>query len=218
MLTIVSTPIGNEKDITLRALEVLKSADIVIGEEHRPTSTLLKKLGIEKKEIYLLNEHSKKDDLYELLDFCRDKNVALVSDCGTPGFSDPGADLIRICRQKNISVTTAPGASSLMALISLSSQKLTEFVFLGFLPADKNSRDQVLLKLKGETRPWIVMDTPYRLKPLLEQLAEHFPKDRALLGLNLTQENEAAIEGTFPELLAKCPYEKAEFILLRYSR
>jgi len=179
---------------------------------------LLKKQGLTNKEIYLLNEHTKKEDLYELLDFCREKNVALISDCGTPGFSDPGASLIKLCRQKNIPVTAAPGASCLMTLLSLSSEKLNEFLFVGFLPAENTEREKALLSLKNETRPWILMDTPYRLKTLLTSLAEIFPKDRGLLGLNLTQPEEFIIEGTFTEILQKCPCEKAEFILLRYAK
>ena len=217
MLTLVATPIGNLKDISLRALDVLKNCDVLIGEEHRVASTLLKKLGLEQKEIYLLNEHSKKNDLEELVELCRSRNVALISDCGTPVFSDPGADLIKICRQKSIPVTTLPGASSLMALISLSSKKLNQFVFVGFLPANKEQRAQALKNLKSEKRPWILMDTPYRLKPLLQDLALEFPNDQGLLGLNLTQENETILEGTFRELERKCPTDEAEFIILRYD-
>ncbi len=220
MLTIVATPIGHPQDITLRAIELLRTADIIIGEELRVASTLLKRLDIPNKEIYELNEHSKKEDLYELLDFCKTKNVALISDCGTPGFSDPGSDLIKLCRQKNVPVTTAPGASSLMALLSLSSEKLLEFVFYGFLPADKSEREKALLNLKNEKRAWIIMDTPYRLRALLEGLSTQMPKSRALLGLNLTQSSEKTYEGSFQEIFRKCieedKIEKAEFILLKY--
>ena len=217
MLTIVSTPIGNNSDISLRALEILKNCDTVIGEELRVASTLLKKLGIEKKEIFELNEHSQKDDLYELVELCQTRNVALISDCGTPVFSDPGADLIRLCRQKKITVTTAPGASSLMALLSLSSQRLDSFVFVGFLPAKKESRQQALNDLKKESRNWILMDTPYRLQALLQDLSEIMPNEKALLGLNLTQPDELVIEGTMKEIKKNCPLKEAEFILLKYS-
>jgi 16S rRNA (cytidine1402-2'-O)-methyltransferase len=175
-------------------------------------------MAIGIKEIYTLNEHSKKDDLFELLDLCREKNVALISDCGTPGFADPGADLIRLCRQKGIAVTAAPGASSLMTLLSLSSQKIPQFLFVGFLPSDANERKTALLALKTEKRPWVLMDTPYRLKAVLQNLAEMMPKEMCLLGLNLTQENEVVLEGTFAEILKKCTLDKAEFILLRYQK
>ncbi|MCB0351594.1 MAG: methyltransferase, partial [Bdellovibrionales bacterium] len=144
MLFIVATPIGNYSDITLRALELLKTCDILIGEEHRVASTMLKKLGLEQREIYLLNEHSNKKDIDELVKLCAEKNVALISDCGTPGFSDPGAELIERCRKNNIQVSSAPGASSLMTLLSLSSQRINQFVFVGFLPANNEARVEAL--------------------------------------------------------------------------
>lgn len=218
MLFIVSTPIGNFDDISLRALEVLKTCDVLIGEEHRIASTLLKKLDLPQKEIYLLNEHSKKDDLYELVDLCKNKNVALISDCGTPGFADPGADLISLCRKKNIKVTTAPGASSLMALLSLSSEKITQFNYLGFLPANSAERAKAIANLRSDNGAWVLMDTPYRLKPVLAELAKEMPAQaRALLGLNLTQPDELLIEGTFKEIEKQCAIDEAEFILLKYA-
>jgi 16S rRNA (cytidine1402-2'-O)-methyltransferase len=217
-LYIVATPIGNSADITLRAIDVFRQCKIIIGEEHRPTSTLLKKIGIDQseKEIYLLNEHSKPKDIDELLELCKTQKVALVSDCGTPVFSDPGSDLIRACRKNNIATITLPGASSLMSLISLSSQKLTQFVFFGFLPANKEDRSVKLKDLKAERRPWIIMDTPYRLQATLKELATELPNARALLAVNLTQENEHIFEGTFKEITAQCQLESGEFILLKY--
>lgn len=218
-LHIVATPIGNMGDITLRAIEILKSCTYIIGEEHRPTSTLLKRLNINQsqKQIYLLNEHSKKNDLEELVKLCAENPVALVTDCGTPVFSDPGSDLIKACRQKKIHVTTLPGASSLMGLISLSSQKLTQFVFVGFLPANKEERAQKLKELKSENRPWVLMDTPYRLQSTLEDLSQLLPNHRALLAMNLTQADELVLEGTFKELKANCTRESSEFMILRYG-
>lgn len=217
-LYIVATPIGNLGDITLRAIEILKICPVIIGEEFRPTSTLLKKLNIEQKDkqIYLLNEHSTTKDVDELVEICLTQNVALISDCGTPVFSDPGADLIRACRKKNMRVTSLPGASSLMTLISLSSQKLPQFVFWGFLPANKEDRAVKLKELKNESRSWIIMDTPYRLKSTLTELAREMPNQRALLTVNLTQNSEEILEGTFKELFAKCKADEGEFMILRY--
>lgn len=217
MLHVVATPIGDLSDVSLRALEILKKCDFVIGEDHRVASTLLKKLGIEKKEIHLLNEHSKKEDIRELASLCSTHNCALISDCGTPGFSDPGAELIQACRAKGTSVTAVPGASSLMTILSLSSQKISQFVFIGFLPAKKEARTHALSDLKKESRCWVLMDTPYRLKSTLEELAREIPNERGLLGLNLTQPNEAVYEGSFKELQKKCELESAEFIILRYA-
>jgi 16S rRNA (cytidine1402-2'-O)-methyltransferase len=217
MLSVVATPIGDYKDITLRALDTLKNCDILIGEEHRVASTLLKKLGLEQKEIYLLNEHSKKKDIDELVELCTTQNVALISDCGTPVFSDPGAELIHACRSRNIKITALPGASSLMTLLSLSSQKLTSFLFVGFLPANKEERVKAIQDLKKEPRSWVIMDTPYRLQALLADLGREMPNEKALIGLNLTQPNETLIEGTFKEIENKCKIEEAEFIIIRYA-
>ncbi|MCM2281865.1 MAG: 16S rRNA (cytidine(1402)-2'-O)-methyltransferase [Bdellovibrionaceae bacterium] len=213
-LKVVATPIGNLGDITLRAIEALKAAEIVIGEERRVVSTLLKRLGIENRDLRLLNEHSSDADVVELLQLCREKDVALVSDAGTPGFCDPGARLVAACRRENVPVTALPGASSLMCLLTLSGNRLDQFLFRGFLPAEREARDAALRELARESRPVIVMDTPYRLTKLLTELAERFPTRRALLGMDLTQESECIWEGLLPTIAARAAGQKAEFVLL----
>ena len=227
MLYVVATPIGNWADITERAREILKTCDIIIGEEYRTTSTLLKKMGVtdqareNEKPIYLLNEHSKPDEIRELCKLCVEKNVALVSDCGTPGFADPGPALIKMCRSQKIPVTALPGASALTTILSLTSEPIRAFVFFGFLPRETSERERALKNVAAESRAWIVMDTPYRLMPLLEYFAQVLPRERALLGLNLTQARELVLEGTFVEILKNvrdCEEEKAEFMLLRYGK
>src|SRR5690606_7703502 len=115
-LNVVATPIGPLDDITLRALQCLKDADLVIGEERKVTLQRLKHWGLLPKPIRLLNEHTEPDEVEELADLCRTQNVALISDCGTPGFCDPGADLVRLCREKKIEIRALPGASSLLSL------------------------------------------------------------------------------------------------------
>lgn len=220
MLFVVATPIGNPKDISLRALEALQSADIVIGEERRLASTLLKRLNIEGKEIYLLNEHSRDDDLDELLTFCRERNVVLISDCGTPSFYDPGYQLVALCRQHKIKITAIPGASSLMTLLSLVSEKVTQFYFAGFLPADQENRALQWKRLAQKPEAIVLMDTPYRLIKMLQEIQTFAPGRRLLLGLNLTQEQEFCPEGTAEELLVFLKHqqiEKAEFIVLMYA-
>ncbi len=119
-LFIVATPIGNPKDITLRALEELKNADLIIGEEKRELFRFLKPLELHEKKVAFLNEHTQPRDFEELVSACEDENVCLVSDCGTPGFCDPGSELVAACRKKGIAVTPIPGASSLMTLLSVS--------------------------------------------------------------------------------------------------
>jgi 16S rRNA (cytidine1402-2'-O)-methyltransferase len=149
MLFVVALPIGNLDDISLRALRLLKEADIIIGEERKVLMPMLKSFGVDihSKQMEFLNEHSKKEDILELKNFCKEKNVVLVSDCGTPVFCDPGAHLIDACRKENIEIKSVPGASSLMTLLSLSSQKLEKFYFYGFLPREKEDRMREIQKI-----------------------------------------------------------------------
>jgi 16S rRNA (cytidine1402-2'-O)-methyltransferase len=216
-LTLDPVPIGNNDDLTLRARRTLAECDVVIGEEHRAASTLLKKLGLEQKEIYLLNEHSRQRDIDELVALCAEKSCALISDCGTPNFCDPGADLVKALRQKNISITALPGPSSLTMLLSLSSQRLDSFVFQGFLPAEREARQQTLNSLKREKRAIVIFETPYRLGKLCEELGNAMPNRSALLALDLTLPTEKVFEGTCRELRGKCKDLKAEPVLLIYS-
>ena len=216
MLKIIATPIGNPGDITLRAIEALKAADLVIGEERREVSTLLKRIGVEKQEIQLLNEHTTDADVNELLKLCAEKNVALVSDCGTPGFCDPGARLVEACRKANVQVTTLPGASSLMCLLSLSGTQIRDFVFAGFPPAEREERAQALRKHAADSRAVVLMDTPYRLGKLLSELSQLAGDRRALLGMDFTLETETIVEDTLKEMVGKIGDRKAEFMLLLY--
>ncbi len=216
MLHLVATPIGDTTEITLRALEILKSCDVIICESTKEASKLLRAHGITGKTYEVLDEHSTPEDKAALIPLCANKNVALVSDCGTPGFCDPGADIVRLCRQKNIPVKSALGASALMGLLSLSGQRLDEFVFRGFLPAETESRGKALKELTKEKRAIILMDTPYRLKKTLMDMKEHFSNRRFLLTLNLSQEEETVLEGHIEYLLSNLRVEKAEFMLLVY--
>jgi 16S rRNA (cytidine1402-2'-O)-methyltransferase len=223
-LYLVSTPIGHPDDITLRALKVLREADVIIGEEGKEVRRLLKSLDIpfqnlgpvvpDAKPIELLNEHSTHDDIERLGKMCRDKNVALVTDCGTPGFCDPGADLVRFCQRSNIATTPIPGASSLMSLLAVTGARLDEFLFVGFLPANTAERERKLHELTKEKRPFVVMDTPYRLQKTLRELAEGFGHRDGVLGLNLTQDSEKVIRAPLKKITDLLPVEKAEFVLV----
>lgn len=216
MLYLVATPIGEINEITMRALEVLKSCDVVICESTKEASKLLRAHGITGKTYEILDEHSTPQDKEALVPLCAEKNVALVTDCGTPGFCDPGADLVRLCRQKKIPVKSVLGASSLMGLLSLSGQRLDEFIFRGFLPAETEARARALKDLTKEKRAIIIMDTPYRLKKTLNDMKEHFSHRKFLLTLNLSQADECVLEGAIDKLISGLPYEKAEFMLLIY--
>ncbi|MCB9072105.1 MAG: methyltransferase [Bdellovibrionaceae bacterium] len=216
-LQIVSTPIGHPEDITLRAINALKTAEVIIGEERKPLFQLLKQLEIPRPEhIEYLNEHSTDEDLLPLVDICKKKRAVLVSDCGTPVFCDPGSRLIHLCRQHNISVNSAPGASSLMVLLSLSAHPLKEFYFRGFLPAKTELRRDAIQDLKRYTCPVILMDTPYRLHALLKDLQALGKDYRILLGINLTAENEKILDVSLHKLPVETLPDKAEFILMLY--
>ncbi len=216
-LTLVATPIGHSQDISLRALEVLKSADVIIVEEFKESTSILRAHGIAGKPYESLNEHSSKEDLKKLADLCQAKNVALITDCGTPGFCDPGAHLVDLCRRKNILIQTIPGPSSLMGLLSLSSHRIDQFLFRGFLPAETQERAAAYRELKQDPRAIVIMDTPYRFQKMLSEIQEFLPERKFLLTVNLTQENELVAEGLSSEVQQhpRLP-QKAEFMILLY--
>lgn len=216
MLTLVPVPIGHPGDFTLRGIEVLKTAETIIVEERKESSVWLRSIGITGKPLEPLNEHSKPDDIERLSEICQNQNVALITDCGTPGFCDPGADLVRACRQRNIQVQALPGASSLMLLLSLSSQRLDQFYFRGFLPANSEDRALAYRKLLDVKEALILMDTPYRMGKMVIELAQHFPDRKILWATNLTQDSETITECFGRELPKRINAGKAEFMVLVY--
>ncbi len=215
-LYIVAMPIGNERDITLRALDVLNNADIIVCEEYREGSTALKKQGIVDKQIILLNEHNEAEQTPELIkELFMGKNLALITDCGTPAFADPGALLIQECSNFGVRVIPVPGASSLTAAISLSPRPLNEFYFAGFLPKKDDSRRAHLVRLANLRVPIILMDTPYRLARLLQECATVFGKNRmATLAMDMTMPRESVLHATLGELVKQSGAKKAEFLLI----
>ncbi|MEM5774316.1 MAG: 16S rRNA (cytidine(1402)-2'-O)-methyltransferase, partial [Anaerolineaceae bacterium] len=201
-LYITATPIGNPKDITLRAMEVLAQADAVICEEYRQGSTLLKRLGIQAKELIELNEHNEAETVPLLIQrLVKRQAIALISDCGTPVFSDPGSLLVSSAADFEIPVYPIPGASSLMAALSIMDFRLEQFFFAGFLPPKKELRKRELEKLKNYRVPIILMDTPYRLASLLEELRGLFGGNQRLtLACDLTLPSETIFRGTLTEI------------------
>jgi len=217
-LFIVSTPIGNYRDITLRALDVLAEVDAIIIEEYRQGSTLLKKLGITEKELILLNEHNEKEESRMIAkELTQGKRYALISDCGTPAFADPGTELIRLSMKNGVPVIPIPGPSSLMAAISISPLALEEFYFIGFLPRKKDVRYQKLNTIKKSQVPVILMDAPYRLSQLLSEVIDTFGKTRiATLAFDLTLPGEKILHDTVEHILQIMKDKKGEFILIVY--
>lgn len=217
MLTLVATPIGRLDEITLRALEELKNADVIICESTKETSKLLKHLDIKAKKYEVLDEHSTPEDLKNLASICASSSVCLVSDCGTPAFCDPGNNLIALCRQMKVPVKSALGASSLMGVLSLSSERIKRFQFIGFLPAETSAREREWGQVKKIKEPFIIMDTPYRLKKMVEECKIHLGDRKILLTLNLSQEDETTLEGSAKYVQNHLKMEKAEFMILVYS-
>jgi len=215
-LYIVATPIGDPSDITLRALDTLRNADAIICEEIRQGSSILKKIGVTGKELIELNEHNEKDQVPEILQrLYQNKVLALISDCGTPVFSDPGAYLISKVVEAGLPIVPVPGVSSLMAALSILDFKPERFYFAGFLPRENDSRRRELLRLKTMREPIILMDTPYRLSKLLEEIGQLFGGGQHItLSCNLTLPTEKIFRGTVASIIKLINRQKAEFILI----
>ncbi|HQM65719.1 MAG TPA: 16S rRNA (cytidine(1402)-2'-O)-methyltransferase [Anaerolineaceae bacterium] len=214
-LYVVATPIGNAGDITTRAIETLAHADVILCEEHRNGSRLLKSLGI-AKPLLELNEHNEAERIQEvLLMLAQGQSLALISDCGTPVFSDPGKKLLQLLYEMNIAVTPLPGASSLMAALSVCPFDLEEFLFIGFLPVKTDQRQKKLSQLKYSNYPLVLMDTPYRMQRLLQEVQQSFGKKQNIfLACDLTMPEERLYLGPVDEILPRIQSRKAEFILI----
>ncbi|MBQ1253005.1 MAG: 16S rRNA (cytidine(1402)-2'-O)-methyltransferase [Alistipes sp.] len=200
-LYIVPTPIGNLDDITLRAIKTLEAADYILAEDTRTTAFLLKHLGIEKKlySHHKYNEHATAATVAAAIE--QGRNVALVSDAGTPGISDPGFLLVRTCVEAGIEVETLPGATALIPALVQSGFPCDRFCFEGFLP-QKKGRTKRLQELSNESRSIIFYESPFRVVKCLEQLAETFGEERAVsVSRELTKKFEQTVRGTIAEVL-----------------
>ena len=220
-LSLVATPIGNYDDITLRALRVLKEADLLVTEERREGERLMRHFDI-VKPFETLNEHNEAAASHAILEQLEaGKNVALVSDCGTPVFSDPGQTLVRKAIERRIRIVPVPGASSLMPALTVSGFSIDQFLFYGWLSPKKDRRRAELRQLRQERRTIVLMDTPYRLVALLGDLAETFGDTRRIcIALDLTMPGETMLYGTAVELYQHCRARemKGEFVLVIEDR
>ncbi|RCK77658.1 MAG: rRNA small subunit methyltransferase I [Ignavibacteriae bacterium] len=215
-LFLVATPIGNYKDITLRAVEVLEGVDIIVVEEFKEGSKLLKKYSIQK-ELHNLNEHNESEKTDELIDILlKGKDIALMSDSGTPVFSDPGRILVKKAIDRKIKIIPIPGASSLMPALIVSGFKIDRFLFYGWLSPKSEKRRAELKFLKNEKNTIVLMDTPYRLNRLLQDILSIIGKRRICLAYNLTMEDEEIFYGNAEELLKIVSERKlkGEFVLI----
>jgi 16S rRNA (cytidine1402-2'-O)-methyltransferase len=199
-LYIVPTPIGNLKDITFRAVEVLGSVDLILAEDTRQTKKLLSHYHISTplQSHHMYNEHKSSESICEKI--LNGLSVALVSDAGTPGISDPGFLLVRTCVEKQILVETLPGPTALIPAIVNSGLPCDRFCFEGFLP-QKKGKNKRLTALKDETRTMIFYESPFRLIKTLEDLANHFGSDRhASVSRELSKIYEENMRGTLSSL------------------
>jgi 16S rRNA (cytidine1402-2'-O)-methyltransferase len=216
ILYLVATPIGNLKDITYRAIETLNSVDIILSEDTRKTLKLLNHFEIKKQllSFYRHNEEDKLDYVIDLLN--QGKNLALVSDAGTPAISDPGEILVREAIENNIKVIPIPGPTALISGLIASGFDTTRFVFEGFLPINKKLRSQRLEALINETRTTILYEAPHKLKGTLEDLYKSLGNRNIVLARELTKIYEEFIRTTIEEAIEyyKEKEIKGEFVIL----
>ena len=215
-LYIVTTPIGNLDDITLRAVNVLREVDFILAEDTRTTSFLLRHLGIEKKlhSHHKFNEHATVKMVAGSI--AAGRNAALVSDAGTPGISDPGFLLVRTCVEAGIEVETLPGATALVPALVQSGFPCDRFCFEGFLP-QKKGRAKQLQSLADEERTMVFYESPYRVVKCLEQFAEVFGSERRVsVSRELTKKFEQTVRGTVAEVLEhfRTTEPKGEFVIV----
>jgi 16S rRNA (cytidine1402-2'-O)-methyltransferase len=216
-LYLVATPIGNFADMTFRAIEILKQVDVVVYEERKEGGRLLRHFGIEKP-VESLNEHNEAAATFIILDHLKKgKSIAVVSDSGTPVFSDPGQLLVRKAIDDGIKVVPIPGASSLMPALTVSGFSIDQFVFYGWLSPKRPRRITELQQLKRERRTIVLMDTPYRLLALLKDISDVFSSSRRLcVAFDLTLPDEEIFHGTAPQLVEKLTKldKKGEFVVV----
>lgn len=217
-LFLVSTPIGNERDITLRALRILREADVVIYEERREGERLLSRYGIRDKPVGDLNEHNEESASGGVIEVLTSgRSVALISDAGTPVVSDPGFILVRRAIDAGVRVVPVPGPSSIITALTVSGFAVDRFVFCGFLSRKSAVRRSELRALRTENRTMIIMDTPYRLRPLLKDVEEVLGSGRRIaVAFNMTLPDERVHRGTAAEVLVRVREEgvRGEFVLI----
>lgn len=213
-LYLVATPIGNLEDITLRALKVLESVDLIAAEDTRHTLGLLNHFNISKPLIsyYKQNEKTKSEILISKL--LEGQNIAVVSDAGTPGISDPGEEIVKVAIENDIKIVPIPGACAFVNALIASGFSTKEFSFIGFLSAEKKERKEKLEDLKYETKTLIFYEAPHKLKTMLESVLEVLGDRKIVLAKELTKIHETFIRGTVSEILENIETIKGEFVIL----
>jgi len=216
ILYLCSTPIGNLEDISFRAINTLKEVDLIAAEDTRHSIKLLNHYGI-KTPMTSYHEHNKIEKAKYLIDrLLEGKNIALISDAGTPGISDPGEELVRLAHQAGITVTAVPGACAAITALILSGLASRRFCFEAFLPEDKKERARILEQLKYETRTIVLYEAPHRLKKTLKELLQALGDRRITVIKELTKRHETIWQSTLSE--AANSYDenepKGEYVLV----
>jgi len=213
VLYIVATPIGNLEDITLRALRILREVGLIATEDTRKTRRLLTAYGI-KTRLTSYHEHSSKAKLSHLLDQLREKDVALVSEAGMPGLSDPGYELVVAAVEEGVEVVSIPGPSALTAALAVSALPINQFTFVGFLPRKKGERIALLHSLALEQRTIVAFEAPHRLRTTLNDLARVLGDRRITVVRELTKLYEEVFRGTTGQAAEHFEQPKGEFTLV----
>ena len=213
-LYLVATPIGNLEDITIRALNILKNVDLIAAEDTRHTLGLLNHFGISKPLIsyYKQTEKSKSEVLISKL--LNGKNIAIVSDAGTPGISDPGEEIVRQAIENNIKVIPIPGACAFVNAIIASGMSTKEFEFIGFLSVNKREKQEKLEQIKYDTRTLVFYEAPHKLKNTLEDMLDILGDRKIVLAKEITKIHEEYIRGTISTVLEQIVDIKGEFVII----
>lgn len=200
-LYIVSTPIGNLEDITLRALRILREVDIIAAEDTRHSIKLLNHHGIKKPMIsyWREKERGRSDEIIRRLH--AGQSVALISDAGTPGISDPGSVIIKRAVGENMQIISVPGPSAFVAALSVSGLPSEHFTYWGFLPSGKNQRKKIITDLRFEERTLIFYEAPHRIIESLQDMAEILGERKAVLVKEITKIHEHAVRGSISEII-----------------
>jgi 16S rRNA (cytidine1402-2'-O)-methyltransferase len=215
-LYLCATPIGNLEDITFRVLRTLKEVDLIAAEDTRNSIKLLNHFDI-KTPMTSYHEYNKIEKAYQLVAKLKEgMNIALITDAGTPGISDPGEDIVRICYEEGVPVTSLPGAVACVTALTMSGRPTRRFAFEAFLPRDKKQRAAVLDELKNETRTIIIYEAPHHLNKTIEELLEVLGNRELTVCRELTKKHEEKIQTTFLEFLSysKVNEPRGEYVLI----
>ena len=212
-LYIVSTPIGNLEDVTLRALRVLREVGLIVAEDTRVTRKLLSHYDIHTR-LTSFNEHNQSSRIPDLLSTLRDTDVALVSDAGTPGVNDPGKALVQAASSAGVQVMAVPGASAVTAAVAVSGLVDEAFIYLGFLPRNKGERRRLLESLAFESRAAVAFESPRRIRQSLEVMSETLDDRPIAVCREMTKLHEEIFRGTASEALNYFEQPRGEFTLV----